>query len=241
MALNGRRRGGGEDEPDDESWMTTYADAITLLMCFFVMLVSFSKVELPLFEKVQAGIKESLAGGNDPQQPLFDLQAQLSETFDSMAQLPADTTNVGYDDQGVVIEFASGVFFAPGSADLSDVARLALDQVRVALDRKPYDRFYVEIEGHTDDETVANTIFPSNWELSAGRAAAVARFFIAKGMLPTRLKAAGYADTRPKLPNRNLTGEPIPENQIANRRIVVRLLPNFDAKDSAVLQGGSAR
>lgn len=233
MALNGRRRSSADEEPEDESWMTTYADAITLLMCFFVMLVSFSKVELPLFEKVQAGIKESLKGGNDPQKPLFDLQESLTDTFDSMAQIPTDTTNVGFDDQGIVIEFASGIFFAPGSAELSDVARLALDRVRVALDRKPYDRYYVEVEGHTDDEPISTAIYPTNWELSAGRAAAVARFFIAKGMLPTRLKAAGYADTRPKLPNRNLTGEPIPENQVANRRIVVRLLPNFDAKDAA--------
>jgi chemotaxis protein MotB len=213
--------------------MTTYADAITLLMAFFIMLVSFSKVELPLFEKVQAGIKESLAGGSDPQRPLFDLQATLTEVLADVGQGVADSSSIGFDEQGLVLEFASGIFFAEGRAELSSPARLALDQIQSILDRPPYDRYYVEVEGHTSDETQPSDIFPTNWELSAGRAAAVARFFIERGMLPTRLKAAGYADTRPKLPNRNLTGEPIPENQIANRRIVVRLLPNFDAQQQA--------
>lgn len=225
-----RTRRASQDE-EDEGWLVTYADAITLLMAFFVMLVSFSRVELPLFEEVQAGIKESFVGAQDPERPMMDLQFQLSEALSDLAELPAQASAIGFDDRGVVIDFASGAFFRRGSVELSDVGRIVLDRVRDALREEPYDRYFVEIEGHTDDAPPTNPAFPSNWELSAAQAASVTRFLIARGMAPTRLKAAGYADTRPKLPNRNLAGDPIASNQAANRRIVMRLLPNFDAAD----------
>lgn len=228
---NARRTRRDPVEDEDEGWLVTYADAITLLMAFFVMLVSFSRVELPLFEEVQAGIKESLVGAQDPERPMMDLQFQLSDALADIAELPAEASAVGFDDRGVVIDFASGAFFRRGSVELSAVGRIVLDRVRAALREEPYDRYFVEIEGHTDDVPPGGDVFPSNWELSAAQAASVTRFLIARGMAATRLKAAGYADTRPKLPNRNLAGEPIPANQAANRRIVIRLLPNFDAAD----------
>lgn len=67
--------------------------------------------------------------------------------------------------------------------------------------------------------------FPSNWELSAARASSVVRYFIELGIKPSRLKAAGYADTKPKVPNKDIFNEGIPENRAQNRRVGLRLHP----------------
>ena len=68
-----------QDEEEAEDWLTTYADAITLLMAFFVMLVSFSKIDIPTFEKVAAGIKNEL-GKRDTQSPISLLKIDVQDT-----------------------------------------------------------------------------------------------------------------------------------------------------------------
>jgi chemotaxis protein MotB len=220
-----RRRGQVQSEDDGEDWLATYADAITLLMAFFVMLVSFSKVELPLFEQVQAGIKEELGGQIDSDKPIFSLHSKVQQIIEDTDDIPPEAVDVGFDDEGVVIDFASGSFFEPGSAMLTEPAKLVLGKVKRELEVPPYDLFFVDVEGHTDDVPIETDRFPSNWELSASRAAAVVRHFIERGMEPNRLKAAGYADTKPKVPNRDIMEEPIPENRAKNRRVSVRLHP----------------
>lgn len=211
---------------DDEDWLATYADAITLLMAFFVMLVSFSKVELPLFEAVQAGIKEKLGGEVDSDKPIFALQSKINNVVQDTPEIPPDQIDVGFDDEGVVVDFASGSFFRPGSAELTEQAKLVLGKIKRELELPPYDLYHVDVEGHTDDIPIKNSpIFPTNWELSAARAARVVREFVTLGIEPQFLQASGYADTKPKVPHRDLLGEPIPENQKKNRRISVRLYP----------------
>jgi len=220
-----RRRKPAVNEEEGEDWLATYADAITLLMAFFVMLVSFSKVELPLFEQVQAGIKEELGGQVDSDKPIFSLHSKIQQIVEDTDDVPPEAVDVGFDDEGVVIDFASGSFFEPGSAQLTEQAKLILGKLKRELEVPPYDLFFVDAEGHTDDVPISTEKFPSNWELSAARAAAVVRHFIERGMEPNRLKAAGYADTKPKVPNLDIMEEPIPENRAANRRVTVRLHP----------------
>ncbi len=223
--LRDRRRHSAQQGGEQEDWLVTYADAITLLMAFFVMLVSFSKVELPQYEAVQAGIQEEFGGRQSSEAPIFALHSQVRSMIDATPELPPEQVDVGFDDSGVVMDFANGSFFKPGSAELTETAKLVLGKLKRRLDRPPYDLFAVDVEGHTDDVPVASDLYPSNWELSAARAAAVVRHFIARGMTPTRLKAAGFADTQPKVPNRNVMGEPIPENRAENRRVAIRLHP----------------
>ena len=100
-----------------------------------------------------------------------------------------------------------------------------------------YRNFNINVEGHTDDEPIKTIRYPSNWELSSNRAATVVRFIIAESANDTRmdtngqkygveryrLKATGYADTQPKVPNRDASGNPIKANQIANRRVIIRV------------------
>ncbi len=121
------------------------------------------------------------------------------------------------------IQIGSNAFFAPGSATLSDPGKSVLREVAATLKAARFDGFQITVEGHTDDEPVSGGAFPSNWELSTARAAAVVRAFIESGIPAFRLRAAGYADTFPTVPNRDGLGRAIRENQAKNRRVVIRL------------------
>lgn len=240
-----RRRRSDVIQEEEEDWLVTYADAITLLMAFFVMLISFSKVDLVRFEEVQSGIQKELSGpiqggdGEDGEggqeagqaesapnnRPIFTLGSKVQSVVDTVAAMPPGDVQVGFDDEGIVIDFVVGSFFEPRTVKMTDAARLILRQIRYELTEPPYDLYFVDVEGHTDDVPYSDEQFPSNWELSATQAASVVRYFIEEGIPPGRLQAAGYADTRPKLPPKDILGEPIPENRRVNRRIAIRLHP----------------
>lgn len=223
-AMAARRKKPAQAE-EGEDWLTIYADAITLLLAFFVMIISFSKFDLPVFEEVKASIKQEIGGSSEEETPIFALHTKIQQIVQDTDDIPPEIVDVGFDDEGIVIDFASGAFFKPGSAELTDLAKLLLAGVKRELEVPPYDLFFVDAEGHTDDVPISTPLFPSNWELSAGRAASVVRQFIDDGMEPERLKASGYADTKPKFPVMDLLGEPIPENREKNRRVSVRLHP----------------
>lgn len=215
-----------EEEEVNEDWLATYADAITLLMAFFVMLVSFSKIETPIFEKVQAGIAEEI-GKREVVRPTQVLETDLKDVVFNMAMDSA--VSVSTDDEGLLMEMGSGSFFQPGSANLTNDAVLFLKDIGDLLQEPRYLGFQIEVTGHTDDSPISSPRFPSNWELAAGRAIAVVRFFHALGVDPDgkRMRAISYGDTKPKLPNRDDFGNPIPENREANRRIEIRVFPKY--------------
>lgn len=209
---------------EEEDWLTTYADAITLLMAFFVMLLSFSKFDLPAFEKGIAGIQDKFSQDEAPKRPMATLQQNMNSILEKM-QIDQDEGEARFDDAGVVIEFESGSFFRPGSADLLPKAENILLDIAYELSQSPYDLYFIDVEGHTDDAPINTPRYPSNWELSTARATGVVRFLISADVQPERLKASGYADVKPKFPNVDLFGEPIPENRRKNRRISIRLHP----------------
>lgn len=88
--------------------------------------------------------------------------------------------------------------FAPGTADILPSGEPTLDRVAQNLILLGIQTYKVDVEGHTDDDPISTAKFPSNWELSAARAAAVARFLISRGVDPERITVIGYGDTRPK-------------------------------------------
>jgi chemotaxis protein MotB len=232
-----------------EDWLTTYADAITLLMAFFVMLLSFAKFNIPDFEEAAAAIKEKI-GGREETSPTTALKIDVQ---DVVFQMQADqVVNVAVDDRGVVIELASSAFYKPGSADFREEAIPVLQKMGQLLGAPRYDLYLVEVEGHTDDIPIKSERFPSNWELSAGRASRVVRYFTGETderhrIDPRRTRAVGLADTRPKVPHRDAAGKPIPENQAANRRVNIRVYPmsieerkQFQARIKVEGSGGEA-
>lgn len=211
-------------EEEEEAWLLTYADMITLLMAFFVMLINFTKYDAPAMQEAVQGIKNEVNGTQGKEKsPANILKTEIQ---DIVYNVQADEViNVTTDDKGVVLELASSAFYRPGSAEFRDEALPVLSQIAQSILSEKYKNYLIEIEGHTDDDPISTAIYPSNWELSTGRATRVARFLIDKGMVPTRLKATGFAETRPKVPNRTAEGSPIKENQAQNRRVNIRVYP----------------
>ncbi len=215
------------DEGGEDDWMGTYADAITLLMAFFVLFFSFSKVDLDTYDKVSKGLSASISKVKKETKS-DQLSANLSDLIASEGA--DDVVKKGSDAQGsITLEMNSGAFFKPGSAELQEQAIPVLTAMFEELASPIYSQFNLNIEGHTDDDPINTVQFPSNWELSTGRASTIIRFFEAASetaedkIASNRMRALGYAHTQPKFANRNEAGEPIRENQIANRRIVIRV------------------
>src|SRR3546814_18638027 len=98
-------------------WLVTYSDAITLLMAFFVMLASVSKIDLPTFEQVQAGIKKDVGKQENVQTPMFSLFNNLNSILEQ-AEVEKDQAEVSFDDLGVVAEFNSNAFYRACSAEI---------------------------------------------------------------------------------------------------------------------------
>ncbi len=211
-----------KQEEEKEDWLTTYADAITLLMAFFVMLLTFAEFDIPAYEELTSGIASSVGikGAKSTTQSLKIAVENIS--FEMQAD---QFMHVEVDDKGVVVELQSNAFFKPGKAELVDAAIPVLQKLAETLVDDAFEFYNVVVEGHTDDEPIRTQQFPSNWELSIGRASTVVRLFESSNVDRKRLTSAGFADTEPKVPNLDREGRPIPENRATNRRVVLHMTP----------------
>lgn len=210
-------------QAENEDWLMSYADMITLLMSFFIMMLSMSSFDMVKFEQVQGGMAEDI-GKRQANTPIKQLKTEMIGLVKGL-KLDENDVGIGQDERGLVLEFDANTFFDTASAKLNEKFLPALAKMTQLLDSTRYSAFQVEVQGHTDDTPVSTPAYPSNWELSGARASAVVRFFISRGMDPTRLSAEGFADTRPKVSNRDINGRPLKENQAINRRVSVHIFP----------------
>ena len=218
-----------------DDWLMTYADMITLLLCFFAILLAVSVPKVEKLEQARREMMQKFAptntqkgrfpvqpnnqAGGEPNKLLMNLPSIVDKFPNANpAQAPEKTG-----DRITTIDMNSAAFFPSGNATLTDDGKEILRDVLAKLNTAQYKDFVITVEGHTDDNPIQTTQFPSNWELSTARAAAVVRYFIEQGIPPTHLRAAGYADAVPKVPNRDANGDPIPANQAQNRRVVIKL------------------
>ena len=201
-------------ESDESNWLVSYADMMTLLCGFFIMLFSMAKLDQPEFEKVKEAVAKQFGGDYKSTQQEFArfLGQIIQETgIEKQAALRTDAS-------GVSIVFQSSSEIKPeGNAILAKL----IDGVttRQVLENK---KFKIVVEGHTDSRPITSGIYPSNWELSGARAARVIRLFLNRGFSPDHLAAIGYADTRPESLK---AGQNFDEAELAkNRRVVIRIL-----------------
>jgi len=228
MPIPSRKR--GPTAETGEEWLTTYADAITLLMAFFVMLLTFAEFDVPAYEEAAAAIKDNIGHGEKEQTATQSLKLDIE---DVVYEMQADqAVAIKLDKKGIVIDLSGGAFFKPASAELHDGAIPVLDKITQMINAPKFKFYNIEVYGHTDDEPIRTAMFPSNWELSSSRASTVVRFFQERELEPVRMRAIGMADTDPKVPNHDLQGNPIPENRATNRRVTIRVFPmNLDDRD----------
>lgn len=208
-----RRRPNFDDS--SSSWLVTYSDAITLLLAFFVMILSVSDLNQGKVEALKEGLSEMMTG-DAPPTPFTNIKDGL-ETLITEKGLE-NQVSVTLDAKGVKIEFANVSLYQSGSADIKPQAIATLKEVTRVIRETSHKTHLVEVQGHTDDVPIHTEKFPSNWELSSVRAINIVKYLLDQGIDKERLKAAGYADSRPKENIENLTLEQQRQN---NRRIVV--------------------
>ncbi len=214
-----------EKKPEQaEDWLTTYADAITLLMAFFVMMLTFAEFDVPAYQEAAAAIANNIGSGEKDN--VSDTQELKIDVEDVVFEMSAsEAVDVKLDKKGVVIELSGCAFFQPGTAKMYEDAIPVLDKITQMIKAPKFQFYNIDVGGHSDDSPINTEQYPSNWELSGARASTVVRFFEVKELEKNRMKAIGYADIDPKVPNRDAEGQPIPENRATNRRITIRVYP----------------
>ena len=156
--------------------------------------------------------------GSDLDQVAQDVSAALSSL------VAAGSVRVRRSDSWVAVDISTDILFGSGVARLSPAALAALQRLADVLKTFPN---AVRVEGHTDDRPITTAAFPSNWELSAARAASVVHLFMDRGIAARRLAVVGYGEFRPMMPNDTSAG------RNANRRVEV-LISNRDASANGV-------
>lgn len=212
------RRKFAEDNAD--SWLMSYADMVTLLMCFFIIFVSVSEPRKERLSMLSSGMGGKF-GTVDLSTPfngvMHALQGVIEEnqSFHDMA--------VESNERSVFVELSSRLFFKPNSAELADDKLPLLEKTISTLKQVDFIDFNLIIEAHTSDEPPESGLYPTNWELSSARAARIVREFITQGIKAENIQAVGFADTQPKVPNLDQNNKPIPENRERNERVVIKL------------------
>lgn len=264
-----------EEHENLERWLVSYADFITLLFAFFVVMYSISSINEGKYrvlsdtmvaafnnppktlEPIQVG-EEQVQGEPAPVPPPIPVPEQaivppsqpsvieqLAQTAQSseLAQIAGDfenamaplieqdLINVTHNELWVEIEINTSILFDSGSAHLEAEALPVLRQLAGILRKYPN---YLQVEGFTDNIPIATGSFPSNWELSAHRAASVVHLFMDNGVQPDRMAAIGYGEYRP------ITDNATPEGRRRNRRVVLVILADANARRALDIQRNTA-
>ena len=230
-----------------DRWLVSYADFITLLFGFFVVLYAFARADEKKQVKVSQAIDSafrsmgaftgtqreranadgpgrSAGAGNafidvrSPAQVKEDLERIRGDLSAALSgQIAAHTISLEMGRDGLVISLREAGFFDSGSATPKPEALPTLRQIAAKLHSTPYD---LRIEGHTDNVPIHNADFDSNWELSTARATRVARLFLEMNLIPSdRISAAGYGEFHPVASNDTSEG------RAANRRVDLVVMP----------------
>ncbi len=262
------RRKKHEDHLNHEAWSIPYADLMTLLLAFFVVMYAISSINVDKYRIVAASLKIALGGGANAARPLQARDAQavnsildrpspiqaviptladptmLASVASQNRDFPLDAASLGQSskqlgtiadnlakslspliDQKLIairrtglwleVEINSDILFDTGEATLDASAQATLDKLADVLVDVPNS---IRVEGYTDDRPISTLRFPSNWELSAARAASVVHLFAAKGIAPDRLAMIGYGEYKPHQSNATEAG------RNANRRVVLIIM-----------------
>lgn len=237
-----RRRRIVSDHDNHDRWLISYADFITLLFAFFVVMYAVSAVnenklrvlagslgdafgktpasEAPMPQPAREALPAEVRQRTLKQQQAIEEQAHMTEVASSLLDVMAPLVKEGkvrvtQSRRGVSIEINANVLFAPGRAELE---AKSLEVLRAVAERLRNEPFNLEITGHTDVMPISNPVFASNWELSAVRATSVVRLLADNGIVPARLSAIGREASQPIAPNDTAQG------RARNRRVELMIL-----------------
>ena len=229
-----KKEGGG---PGANDWMTTYGDMVTLLLCFFVIFFNPDQSREEIIQAV-ADYFTNISWGQS-----FTI-GRMADTGNVLAELPSQTrgraladamtravsmfhpevqsnmVRITHDERGVVISFASDVFFNQASANINvESARSILLNLAILLTSQEVAERRFRIEGHTDATPVDPAgRWETNWQLSTERALSVLYYLSNLGVPESRMQVTGFGSTMP------LTTEDTDEGRAYNRRVDIIII-----------------
>ncbi|WDV47701.1 flagellar motor protein MotB [Clostridiaceae bacterium M8S5] len=236
---------------DKNAWLTTYGDLVTLLLCFFVLLYSFSSIDVEKFQQIMNSFQGSLGvleagkiledgnrvSNNDPQDSDSEITEEerkeredfkiLKKYIEQYAKQRGleDEIKVVMEERGLMVRVLDNVFFDPGKADIKSRAKEIVLYIGDIINKPKFASKHIKVEGHTDNVIMNTPMFPSNWELSVRRATNVLRLLEGeKHINSSRISASGYGPNRPIAPNDT------PANKAKNRRVDIVILKSTYSK-----------
>lgn len=237
------RRSKRYEHDNHDRWLISYADFVTLLFAFFVVMYSISSVNEEKYKSFGEALNSAFnkeagahpaASGPQEQSRLFmtdrqtlrlgeqqrRIQAHMKSLNTGLSQVMANLidqrqVSINQTKRGVEIDISASALFRTGEAALQPGTLDVLRQVAVVLSKE---ELPIEVEGHTDDVPIATAQFPSNWELSSARASSVVRQLVESGVPAKRLAVVGLASNQPLAPNDS------PEGRAMNRRVTITIL-----------------
>ena len=229
---NKNQRSGAKKSGDSAGgrWEIVYSGFVLILLCFFIMLSSFSTMQegkvmqfvksfvtavsiMPRGAKFEPGLVV-LSESAD----MVDIKSELAKIFQTLEELAYEFNlekeiNLVITREGLVMRMSEHMLFGMGSADIAAEALPLLQKVGAIISKTAY---LIRIEGHTDNLPIHTERYPSNWELSTARAVNVLRYFIKNHNIdPRRLAAEGFSEFHPVVANDTA------ENREKNRRVEI--------------------
>jgi len=214
---------------DESNWLVSYADMMTLLMGFFILMYSMSIEDAAKFNAVSKQVAQYFGGPLEVDPRIENAEAKVNNVLKTNEL--EKFAHVENKDGKIYIKFANEILFGSGSPYLTPKAKLAIQSVGQVLAKiKGVEE--VRVEGHTDSVPIKSKYYPSNWELSSARASTIVRHFNKQGVNGKFLRAIGFAGQRPLVPNKDKAGNYVKENLRINRRVEVevKLAKNTDVK-----------
>ncbi|WP_297442564.1 flagellar motor protein MotB [Sulfurimonas sp.] len=233
------------------AWLAAFGDLMSLLLCFFVLLLSMSSMDAKKISEaigslsgamsvLEDGTKTEISKKRIQESTPIESQDETSEVVNRIQQAAGDanemmektqspTVTVEEAQDGFVIKLPASLLFKPGSATIENQdALLFLKRIALITQELP-NEMEVSAQGHTDDvQPGADSPFKDNWELSAARAISVVHELILDGIAPKRLSASGYAQYRPIATNAT------PAGREKNRRVELHFYGQKKEKQAAV-------
>ncbi len=209
------RRNSQKEEDNTHRWLISYSDFLTLLFTFFVALFSLSTMDLWKAEKFTGSLRKAFKVIDEPIPFEEDRNKAVIEDLKKLLN-DISGVEVKSDIRGIIINLPSSLLFDSGSAQLKQESIEVLKRITEYLRDIPNK---ISIEGHTDNIPLSsNSVYKSNWELSATRASSVLHFLIQMGLSPDRFTIAGYGEYRP------IESNETPEGRAKNRRVELIIL-----------------
>src|SRR5699024_640446 len=221
-----RKRKNQEETGSSGGWLTTFSDLMSLLLTFFILLFSMSSVSEAKFSSASQSIQKALVGetggstildeaglsnlntgdgtGGNTNEESNDIPQQVTRMYeDALAIIEAegsgDQISVSSDQDGVYLDIQESILFDSGQAQISAIGQDTLDSLAELLQSSNND---IIVEGFTDNVPMNSIKYPSNWELSAGRAMSVVRYLVEENNIESsRMSGRGYGEFNPVVPN----------------------------------------